>query len=208
MICFECDTQTACQIPFQVFFPPYLVFFSSFQIIPKFSLPDIQYICNKPSRMGKCTIWQATHWLAQDEFKGAKFSLLDFNAQNWQCRDISSSKSNYRLSVCVVLLLLVYCPGSSQRHVNACKSPPPPLPCLRNCSADDFCHSVSKQQIAANGHPSMQMIAHSNGCFNCDLQEKQYDTKETPRVVSSILQCCIHNSSLNSLQEVKFPICP
>lgn len=88
--------------PFPSVFPSiFNFFFSSFQIIPKFSLPDIQYFCNKPSRMGKCTIWQATHWLAQDEFKEAKFSLLDFNAQNWQCRDISSSKSNYRLSVCV-----------------------------------------------------------------------------------------------------------
>lgn len=56
----------------------------------------------------------------------------------------------------------------------------------------DFCHSVSKQQIAATGHPSMQMIGHSNGCLNCNLQEKQYNAEETPRVVSSILQCGMH----------------
>lgn len=34
LICFECDTQTACQIPFQVFFPPYFVFFL---FIPNYS---------------------------------------------------------------------------------------------------------------------------------------------------------------------------
>lgn len=121
--------------------------------------------------------------------------LLDFNAQSWQCRDILSSKSNYRLSLCVVLLLLVYCPGSPQRHGNACKSPLS-FSLFKIAAGYDFCHRVSKQQIVANGHPSVQMIVHANGCLDCNLQEKQYDPIETPRVVSSTLQCCIPISSL------------
>lgn len=67
---------------------------------------------------------------------------------------------------------------------------------LRIAAGYDFCHRVSKQQMAANGHPSMQMIAHVSGCLECNLQEKQYDPMETPRTAYLTLQCCIQNSSL------------
>lgn len=96
--------------------------------------------------------------------------------------------------MCVVLLLLVYCPARRKdmvMHANLLS----PSSSSGIAAGYDFCHCVSKQQIVASGHPSMQMIAHANGCLDCNLQEKQYDPIETPGVVSSSLQCCIQNSS-------------
>lgn len=85
LICFECDTQTACQIAFQVFFSPSIYFPNLFisKWFQTYLFHTIQNTCNKPSRnvetyhLARYAL-VSTGWVQKEQNSG----LLDFNAQS------------------------------------------------------------------------------------------------------------------------------